>query len=363
MIIKQLDLMNIRKYEFAQALFSPGLNIIQGDNASGKTTLLEAISLFSIGHSPRTGSDRELIRFGTPEAKLRIQIEEDIQKELSVRIGQKGKQIWINRAPKKSLSELLGQLRTVMFTPDDLQIVKGGPDQRRRFLNATMAQYQPTFLRSLAMYQTMLQKRNAMLKMKQDALLRVWDEQMVDAATEMIVFRIETFKKLFAIAELIYKEISDRSETFHITYKGCSKKTSKQEIKEDLLMMWETHRQQDFMRGFTTVGPHREDIILMIDDQPAIAYASQGQQRTIALSLKLAFIELIEEATGHVPVLLLDDVFSELDAKRQHRLVDLVNRTQTIVTVASIERIQTLHAQANTKFFLTAHGELSEVTV
>ncbi|KUO96526.1 DNA replication/repair protein RecF [Ferroacidibacillus organovorans] len=363
MIIRQLDLMNIRNYEFAQARFSSGLNVIQGDNASGKTTLLEAISLFSTGHSPRTVSDRELIRFGTHEAKLRIQVEDDSPKELSVRIGPKGKQIWVNRAPKKSLSELLGQLRTVMFTPDDLQIVKGGPDQRRRFLNATMAQYQPAFLRSLATYQSMLQKRNAMLKMKQESLVRVWDEQMVDAATEIIELRLETFKRLFQKTESIYKEISNRSESLSITYKACSKKTSKQEISHELLSMWEMHRKQDFIRGFTTVGPHREDITLMINDQLASSYASQGQQRSIALSLKLAFIELIEEATGHVPVLLLDDVFSELDVKRQHRLIDLVKRTQTIATVASHDLDEVFKVKGDTKFFLTAHGELSEVNV
>ncbi len=334
MKILRLDLLNFRAYEYSQIAFSSGLNIILGDNASGKTTILEAISMFAVGRSLRTRLDKELIRFGHPEAQLRIKIEtvNDNHCDMAVKISDKGKQIAVNGVSKKHMSEVLGHLYIVSFTPESLQLIKAGPEERRRFLNVTMAQCIQGYAEALRSYQHILQQRNHLLRMRQTNSLAIWNEQLSEFGARIITERQRFSTEIAAGARTLYESLAESSDRLSVQYRTQCSGGSFAEVKQSMESMLARHSQTDVMRGYTTVGPHRDDLQILIDDHQAAKFASQGQIRTAVLALQLSLIDYIETHNGESPVILLDDVLSELDEHRQRQLLKFLDTMQTIIT-------------------------------
>lgn len=334
MKITRLDLMNFRRYEYSQIEFTDGLNIILGDNASGKTTILEAISMFALGRSLRTRLDKELIRFGQPEAQLRIKTQtiSGGAQDMAIKISGKGKQIAINGSAKKHVSEILGHLYIIAFTPETLQLIKAGPEERRRFLDVAMAQCVRGYAEVLRSYQHILQQRNHLLRMRQTESLTIWNEQLSELGARIISERQNFSRELAAGARVLYESLTKSSEKLTVQYRTQCSGRSFAEIKQALESLLSRHLQTDAMRGYTTVGPHRDDLHVLIDDHHAAKFASQGQIRTAVLALQLSLIEYIETHNGESPVILLDDVLSELDGQRQEQVLKFLGAFQTIIT-------------------------------
>ena len=359
MKVSRLDMQYLRSYEFAQVVFDDHLNIVYGRNAQGKTTILEALALFAYGRSPRARFDREVIQFGRDESRLRaLCLSQQGTSDLAIKLTAKGKQVMVNRVPKKSLSEFLGHFYAVYFSPDDLQIVKGGPEERRKFVNLGLAQIQPSFLQDLQQYNQLLNQRNRLLKMRQVSALDVWDEQMSQAGARIIAARYEFIQRLREQASLHYQTLSEHNDHLTIQYLTCCNDQSTADMTQTLLALLHNARSQDLARGFTTVGPHRDDLSIFLDHNRADRFASQGQQRSIVLALKLALVDCIYEKTQEYPVLLLDDVLSELDEARQSHLLQLVAHTQTILTTTHLSQVPP-NLEVPYKVFRTAHGILS----
>lgn len=359
MKVNRLDVQSIRSYSFTQIEFGENLNILYGRNAQGKTTILEALALFSYGRSPRAHSDRELISFGQEESQLRA-LCSGLRgtMDLAMKLTDKGKLVMVNRVTKKSLSEFLGHFYAVYFSPDDLQIVKGGPEDRRRFINLGLSQIQPSFLQDLQLYNHLLNQRNRLLKMRQSSALEVFDEQMSQAGARLITARRYFIARLCELATQHDDVMSEKNDQLKINYVTCAIDETIEEISLNLQRSWYGARDKDLQKGYTTIGPHRDDMAILLADQRADRYGSQGQQRSIVLSLKLALVDHIHEKTGEYPVLLLDDVLSELDRSRQHHLLQLVARTQTILTTTHPDQVPSTLSVPR-KVFETTHGIIS----
>ncbi len=363
MKVSRLDVQNVRAYEWVSVSLFEGTNIIYGRNAQGKTTLLEAIALFAYGRSLRAKSDKELIRYDQPEARVRLVCTKaDTETELAMKLTGKGKQVMVNRVMQKSLSAFLGHFQAVHFSPDDLALIKGGPDERRKFLNLALMQIDPEYVEALRTYNHLLNQRNRLIKMQDRQSLAIWDETMSEAGAIVITKRHQFVEQMGNKVVEHSKKMSDDVDRVAITYKISVKSESVQATREALLQAWHKNRDQDFVRGYTTIGPHREDLVLAINDRRADTYSSQGQQRSFVLALKLALVDVIREQTGEYPVLLLDDVLSELDPVRQEQLMQLVMRTQTIITTTQIGTIP-VSLRAKAKIFHTGHGILEEQAI
>ncbi len=359
MKVNRLDVQNVRSYSFTQVEFGDNLNILYGRNAQGKTSILEALALFSYGRSPRAHFDREVISWGQEESRLRA-LCSGLQGtiDLAMKVTSKGKLVMVNRVTKKSLSEFLGHFYAVYFSPDDLQIVKGGPEDRRKFINLGLSQIQPSFLQDLQLYNHLLNQRNRLLKMRQPLALDVFDEQMSQAGARLIMARRQFIARLCELSAQHDDIISEKQDQLKIDYVTCTEDGKLEEIEQSLQDSWHQTREKDLQKGFTTIGPHRDDMNILLANQRADRFGSQGQQRSIVLSLKVALVDLIREKTGEYPVLLLDDVLSELDPIRQEHLVQIVSRTQTILTTTHPDQVPSTLSVPR-KVFETAHGILS----
>ncbi len=336
MKVKSLRVKGFRNYEAEEIAFSPATNIIFGRNAQGKTNLLEAIYLFSHGRSHRAKYDTELIRFGNESARLMLEFsDKDRDFRAEMQLNKNGKKsIKINNVPITKLSMLMRYLNVVMFSPEDLDIVKGAPQVRRRFLDEAISQIYPTYLKILISYhKNLAQKNNLLKKMRKtgktdDAMLDVWNEQISADGAKIMEYRKSYVEKLRDYAEVIHKEIS--GEIFNLDYtpsiecdiidrdsffeKLCSSKSREIEV------------------GTSLYGIQRDDLQLTIGGKVARTYASQGQQRTGVLSMKMAQMETINELREEYPVLLLDDIMSELDSKRRQYLAERIVDKQVILT-------------------------------
>ncbi|PWI56805.1 DNA replication/repair protein RecF [Sulfoacidibacillus thermotolerans] len=355
MKIERLDLQNFRTYSYTSLQFGPTLNVLLGQNAEGKTTILEAISMFAYGRSTRAKHEKELIQFGETQSQLRILFHRNgKQMDMAMKILEKGKQIKVNGVSKKNLSEFLGQLHIVFFTPDDLQMIKLGPDERRKFLNLNMGQFISGFVHHLRTYNQLLLQRNSLLRMRQFDPLPVWDEQLSTVGGVILSQRDQFIQELSFHATRIYKELSNQKETLSISYKTGVKGSNEISYRENLFEQLRQSAHHDVEKGFTTVGPHRDDLLFYLDGKPVSRFASQGQVRTVVLSLKFALFEYIREKTKELPIVLLDDVFSELDLSRQKHLLENLHGAQTILTTTDLEN--RLKANLNGKVFKIAHG-------
>ena len=332
MIIKSLDLENYRNYSNLSIKFDKGTNILTGENAQGKTNILEAIYLCSTTKSHKGNKDSEIINFNSEESHLRTIInknDEDIRIDMHLRKG-KSKVIALNMEKLKKTSELIGILNVVLFSPEDLNIIKGGPSYRRSFIDMQICRLDSSYVFNLSSYNKIIDQRNKLLKdiYLQPALretLFIWDSQLQSYGSQIISKRREFVKELNDIVKEIHYKLTAQKEFLDIRYEPD---TEEDKIEENLRI----NAERDLRNKATSVGPHRDDYIININGIDARKFGSQGQQRTAALSLKLAEIELIRRKTGDNPIFLLDDVLSELDRKRQGFLLDSIGDIQTFIT-------------------------------
>ena len=337
MIVKKIELENFRNYKSLDLELDPRKNILYGNNAQGKTNVLEAIYICSTTKSHRSNKDVELIRFDEKEAHIKLFLE---KKEKEYRIDvhlrkNKTKGIAVNGIPIKRASELFGIFNVIFFAPEDLNIIKNGPSERRRFMDLELCQLDKMYVHNLINYNKVLNQRNRLLKEisfdpKLIDTLDVWDEQLVLYGKEIIKKREDFIKQISKIIKPIHEDLTNKEETIKIDYqKNTEIKTFERNLKKN--------RSTDLKYKSTSVGPHRDDILFFNKDINIRTYGSQGQKRTIALSLKLAEIELVKKIIKDTPVLLLDDVLSELDSDRQNHLLERLNDIQTIITCTGLD--------------------------
>lgn len=337
MIVKTLDLKNFRNYRELHISFDRGTNILYGDNAQGKTNILEALYLSGTTKSHRGSRDHEMIRFEEEEAHICAVAEKgDIDHRIDLHLKKNStKGIAIDKIPIRRAGDLFGILHMISFSPEDLNIIKEGPSRRRKFLDMELSQMDRIYLSDLAKYHRILKQRNQLLKdicfrPDLEKTLSVWDEQMAVYGAKITEQRDRFMKEINAVMINIHEKISGGAEKLVLEYEpGCDPSR----LKEDL----EKYRSKDIHTGMTSCGPHRDDICFRINGMDIRKYGSQGQQRTAALSLKLAEIELVKKMIRDTPVLLLDDVLSELDSGRQNDLLDSLCEVQTIITCTGLD--------------------------
>lgn len=359
MIIKSIELSNFRNYESLNIQFCDGTNILYGDNAQGKTNILEAAYLSGTTKSHKSIKDKEMIRFHCEDAHIRTIVEKndkEYQIDMHLRAhGSKG--VAINKVPIKKASELFGILNIVFFSPEDLNIIKEGPAERRRFLDLELCQLDKLYLSDLTKYNKILNQRNKLLKdisFRPDLIetLSVWDTQLVETGKRIIQRRKIFIEELNEIIGNIHSNISGGKEHLILKYEPNI---------EDIFFGDELikAKQKDLKLCQTTVGPHRDDMLFSVNDIDIRKYGSQGQQRTSALSLKLSEIEIVKKSIHSTPVLLLDDVLSELDSNRQNYLLNSIGDIQTIITCTGLEEFVKNRFEIN-KVFKIVNGKVEE---
>ncbi len=356
MYIRELSLQNFRNYNYLNLVLHPGINVFVGDNAQGKTNILEAIYLCATARSHRTNKEKEVIAWDAQEAHIRLQIQKkNIEDQIDFHLDKRGKGVAINRIPINRLGDLLGVLNVVMFSPEDLQMIKRSPGERRRFIDIELCQIDRIYYHVLQQYHKVLKQRNNLLKnfeRTSDAqnLLEVWDMQIIEYGTNVINKRVEFIKELEKLAQEIHFNISGDKEKLEILYDPSV--TTK-----DYAAKLSANHKGDIFRRSTSIGPHRDDLIFLINDMNVRTYGSQGQQRTVVLSIKLAQLKMIEKILGEQPVLLLDDVLSELDYHRQQFLFAHTQDIQTLITCTGIEE-SVWNSQNIGKLFKVSKGTI-----
>ena len=331
MWIKNIKLSNFRNYDNLNIDLGKNINIFFGENAQGKTNIIESIFLCSIGKSFRTNKDKEMIKLEKENLDVEIEYEKsDRAGTIGIDISDK-KSIFINGIKIKKLSELLGKINVVLFTPDDIEMIKGSPEKRRKFLDIMISQLRPNYMHTLSIYQKTLKERNYYLKEikekgKDENLLEIWDEKLAESAEKIVFYRKEFIEKIKEKIGIIHKEITGQKEDIKIEY------FSQCEDREEYLKILKQRRKLDIIKGFTTKGIHRDDFLIFINGKQIDIYGSQGQQRTAILSLKLSELQVIYEEVGEYPILLLDDFMSELDKSRRESLISHIKETQVIIT-------------------------------
>mgnify|MGYP000634680102 FL=1 len=337
MNIRSIELKNFRNYENLEISFDEGTNILFGDNAQGKTNILEAAYMSGTTKSHKGSRDREMIRFGEEEAHLKtVVVRGGREYQIDMHLKKnRAKGIAIDKIPIKKASELFGILNIVFFSPEDLNIIKNGPAERRRFLDSELCQLDRIYLADLTNYNKILAQRNKLLK---DMIYRpslsdtlpVWDMQLIETGKKIIRRRKQFVDQLREIVSDIHYRISGGKEELFLKYEPNI---------DDIFFEDELSRakEKDKKLCQTSVGPHRDDLLFSIGDVDIRKYGSQGQQRTSALSLKLSEIELVRKSISDTPVLLLDDVLSELDSSRQNYLLNNISDTQTIITCTGLD--------------------------
>ena len=338
MQIKNLSLQNFRNYEDEKFAFSEGLNILFGKNAQGKTNCAEAVFYLCTGTSLRIRHDKQLIKIGAPCARISAAAENRYGKvTIEAEIYEDKREIRINGSKISKSADLMGHINS-----GELRLIQDGPDERRRFMNMSISQTSPAYYTALLRYNKILDQRNTLLKNRDAELildtLPVWDEQLCKYAAVIIKKRAEFLKKLAPYAKELHAFLTDGAEELEISpdrkYEG-----EEDEIAEKLKKQLSRNYEKDLRLGFTTVGPHRDDVDFFISGKDAKAYASQGQTRTAALSVKLSEVEIFRELSGEYPVLILDDVMSELDLPRRKKLLKRISAVQTILTCTHAERV------------------------
>ncbi len=348
MHIEKIHLRNYRNYETLTLDFSPKINVFIGENAQGKTNLLEAIYFMAVGKSFRTSKDGDLIEIEKEGAYVKLLLSKNKDQQKRIEIGldrSKNKKCKVNGVPLDRMSELLGTLNVVIFSPEDLQIIKQGPSQRRDFIDGDLSQITPKYHFLLNQYQKILKQRNQALKLKQyrKVDLEPWNMQLVQYGTEIIFYRREFIKGLSILTRLMHRKITREKENLKLIYQSSvplEKDQSPLEIKSQFLKSLKEAEAEEINRGLTLIGPHRDDLEFEINGKDVKKYGSQGQQRTTVLSLKMAELELMKKETGEYPVLLLDDVMSELDENRQQDLLQSLKNIQTFITSTSMDSME-----------------------
>lgn len=337
MRIKSLELGDFRNFESSYINFEENLNIFFGDNAQGKTNILEAIYVAGTTKSHKGSKDKELIRIGADEAHVRLTaVKNEVERRIDLHLKKnKAKGLAIDGIPVKKTAEVFGIIQLVFFSPEDLSMIKNGPSERRRFIDMELSQIERIYLYNLSKYGKVLEQRNNLLKQitfneRLKDTLDIWDEQLVGYGLEIIKSRRKFIEELNRIIKPIHLNLTGGKEVLSISYFPNT-------TEDEFFKKIENSRKSDLYQKITLTGPHRDDIIFYINDKDVRKYGSQGQQRSTALSLKLSEIELFKKVTGENPIFLLDDVLSELDRSRQNYLIENIGEIQTIITCTGLE--------------------------
>lgn len=344
MFVERLELAEFRSYESLSLEFGAPLGLIAGGNGQGKTNLLEAIALLAGGRSPRTARDGEMVRRGTPEAAVRGLVRRTQRESVALAVGIRAdgaKTVKVGGLPRR-LGELIGELTAVLFLPDDLALVSGAPERRRAFLNGALGQIDRRYLTALGRYRQALRQRNELLRTAEqrrldEALLLVYDDQLAAEAAVLMAARVEFIAALGREAAAVHARLSG-GERLRLEYQPSvplPEATDEPALAAQVAEHLVAARSRELRRGITLVGPHRDELALELDGRSARQFASQGQQRTAALALKIAELRCLTAAAGEPPVLLLDDVLSELDAGRRREVMGLVDEAEQVLITAS----------------------------
>lgn len=337
MHVDSLEVGDFRNYEYAKIGFHDRTNILYGDNAQGKTNLLEALYVCSMTKSHKGSKDKELIRIGKEEAHIKVYIKKkEIFHRIDIHLKKgRGKGIAIDGIPVRRSAEVLGLFHVIFFSPEDLGIIKNGPSERRKFINMELCQLDPMYLYDLGEYNKVLEQRNKLLKQisfepSLKGTLDIWDMKLMEYGTKVIKRRKEFIEELGELVVRVNEKLTGGKEQVRVLYEpDVSIDEFEKKLRES--------RQKDLKLNVTNVGPHRDDVCFLNREVDLRKFGSQGQQRTLALSLKLAEISLVKEKINDTPVLLLDDVLSELDRNRQNCLLESLDDVQTIITCTGIE--------------------------
>ncbi|QBO36259.1 DNA replication/repair protein RecF [Periweissella cryptocerci] len=372
MQLENLVLRNFRNYSELSVEFAPGVNVLLGPNAQGKTNLLEAIYVLALARSHRTNSDKDLIGWEGSEALIGGRVRKAVgDVPLELQFTKKGKKARVNHLEQAKLSQYVGHLNVVLFAPEDLDLVKGAPTVRRNFIDREFGQISPKYLYNASQYRNVLRQRNNYLRQLQTkqakdlVYLDVLTDQLVAFGGEILLARKLLLQKLEAAAQPIHESITDGKEhlVFHyVSQVPITELADLASVNAALQEKFAQQRSRELQQGTTLVGPHRDDLQFIVNEKNVQTFGSQGQQRTTALAVKLAEIDLMKEETGEYPVLLLDDVLSELDSTRQtHLLKTIQDRVQTFITTPSLNDI-TRQLIKEPKIFAISAGKLTEET-
>ena len=362
MIVESLKLQNYRNYEYLNMNFDEKINIIYGDNAQGKTNILESMYVCATSKSHRGSKDREIIRFDNDESHIKVNVKKnDMNYRIDMHLKKnKPKGIAVNGIPIKRAVELFGILNIVFFSPEDLNIIKNGPSERRRFIDMELSQLDKIYLDCLINYNKVVNQRNSLLKEyafsgREDIIssLDIWDMQLVKYGNDVIKSREKFVKEINDLVKSIHTKLSGDREQLEIIYEPCVKE---QDFESELVRV----RDRDLKFKCTNIGPHKDDMCFLINGMDVRKYGSQGQQRTAALSLKLAEIELVKQIIHDTPVLFLDDALSELDSRRQNFLLDSIGNIQTMITCTGLDEFINNRFSIN-KIFKVVNGTVSSM--
>lgn len=351
MKLTNLQLQNFRNYESVQLEFTDGVHVFIGENAQGKTNLMESIYALAMTKSHRTINDKELIGWNKEFATIKGTVEKTATKtNLELQFSKKGKIAKVNYLEQKRLSSYLGNLNVILFAPENLTLVKGSPQNRRKFVDMELGQMSSLYLYDLVEYNRVLKQRNTYLKQlaikkkQPDEYLEVLSEMLSELASKIVFHRLDFMKQLEALAIPIHDQLSLGREKFSVSYQATiplEDGLTPSQMKEIYIDQFKKNQTREADQATTLIGPHRDDLIFYLNEIPVQTYGSQGQQRSTVLSLKLAEIELMKLSTGEYPLLLLDDVLSELDDDRQTHLIKAIeNKVQTFITTTSLDGIK-----------------------
>ena len=359
MLIKSLKLKNYRNYELLNLKFDSNTNILYGDNAQGKTNILEALYVSGTTKSHRGTKDRDLIRFGCDESHIETIVEKNgIDFQIDMHLKKNApKGIAINKIPIRKASELFGIIHFVFFSPEDLNIIKDGPAGRRRFMDLELSQLDKVYLRNLSNYNRVINQRNSLLKeisYKQNLMetLDIWDMQLIEYGEKIIKSRKDFIEQVNKIISDIHYKLTGGNEKISLSYESSTGDLSLEEAVRK-------YRDRDIRFRNTSIGPHRDDLCFKNEDIDIRRFGSQGQQRTAALSLKLSEIELVKILIRDTPILLLDDVLSELDKNRQNYLLDSIHDIQTVITCTGLDEFVN-HRFSINKIFHVKKGKIAK---
>lgn len=368
MHIERIELKNFRNYTEADVRPCEGITIFLGDNAQGKTNILESVFLCCTGRSHRTSHDRELIKSGEDAANVQIRCQRlDGSHDVEIRFHQQERrQVKVAGQPVSRSGELMGHITGVLFSPEDLRMVKDGPAERRRFIDMELSQLKPAYYYALQRYNRALKQRNLLLRQVldhpalQDTLLP-WEEQLAAAGAQIMSARRRFIENLNVTAAETHAHVSGGRESLSVVYQpSLATEATDAQLKDALMNAYNVARAQDMRRVTTTVGPHRDDVKMLVNGLDVRAYGSQGQQRTTALSLKLSELEVMRDELGEWPVLMLDDVMSELDPDRRRHLLSRLEGVQTLVTCTDRDDLAGAHAG---KIYRVERATLSDVPI
>jgi len=359
MYIKKLQMLNYRNYKSLDISLGRNVNVFMGDNAQGKTNILEAIYYCAFARSHRTSKDKELINWKSDSAYLSLLVgRERLDKLIDINILKDGKKaIKINKIKVSKIGELFGSFNVVMFSPEDLKIIKDSPGVRRKFIDMELCQLNSRYYYNLVQYNKVLNERNILLKNRNldIEILDIYDIQLSEYGNNIIRERIKYIEKLNFYGEDIHKDISSGKEKIEFQYITGIKNL--EDIKSEFYEILKKNRKKDIDKGITTVGPHRDDFTVLLNGIDAKSFGSQGQQRSAVLTIKFSSLKIIKELTNEFPILLLDDVLSELDFNRKRYILTSIGQIQTVITCTGIEDL-TNYLDDKSKVFKVKDGAI-----